>query len=78
EALFYGLGSDGSQTPTKNNIKIIGKSTPLYAQGYIVYDSKKAGGLTLSHLRDSEKHIRSANLISQADFVGCHQLQIID
>lgn len=55
---------------TKNNIKIIGNSTPWYAQGYFVYDSKKAGGLTVSHLRVSEQPIRSAYLISQADFVG--------
>ncbi|PNU56965.1 pyruvate:ferredoxin (flavodoxin) oxidoreductase [Salmonella enterica] len=75
---LYGLGSDGSVSATKNNIKIIGNSTPWYAQGYFVYDSKKAGGLTVSHLRVSEKPIRSAYLIAQADFVGCHQLQFID
>lgn len=57
EALFYGLGSDGSVSATKNNIKIIGNSTPWYAQGYFVYDSKKAGGLTVSHLRVSEHPI---------------------
>ncbi|CAI0794471.1 pyruvate:ferredoxin (flavodoxin) oxidoreductase [Serratia quinivorans] len=78
EALFYGLGSDGSVSATKNNIKIIGNSTPLYAQGYFVYDSKKAGGLTVSHLRVSEQPINSAYLVSRADFVGCHQLQFID
>ncbi|HKS33469.1 MAG TPA: pyruvate:ferredoxin (flavodoxin) oxidoreductase, partial [Enterobacteriaceae bacterium] len=78
EALFYGLGSDGSVSATKNNIKIIGNATPWYAQGYFVYDSKKAGGLTVSHLRVSEQPIRSAYLVSQADFVGCHQLQFID
>ncbi|PUH28904.1 pyruvate:ferredoxin (flavodoxin) oxidoreductase [Klebsiella pneumoniae] len=78
EALFYGLGSDGSVSATKNNIKIIGNSTPWFSQGYFVYDSKKAGGLTVSHLRISEKPIRSSYLISQADFVGCHQLQFID
>ena len=78
EALLYGRGSDGSVSATKNNIKIIGNSTPWYAQGYFVYDSKKAGGLTVSHLRVSEHPIRSAYLISQADFVGCHQLQFID
>lgn len=63
---------------TKNNIKIIGNGTPLYAQGYFVYDSKKAGGLTVSHLRVSEHPINSAYLIAQADFVGCHQNQFID
>lgn len=78
EALFYGLGSDGSVSATKNNIKIIGNATPFYAQGYFVYDSKKAGGLTVSHLRVSERPINSAYLVSQADFVGCHQLQFID
>jgi pyruvate-ferredoxin/flavodoxin oxidoreductase len=78
EALFYGLGSDGSVSATKNNIKIIGNSTPMYAQGYFVYDSKKAGGLTVSHLRVSEKPIKSAYLVSQAHFVACHQWQFID
>ncbi|MDR3434738.1 MAG: pyruvate:ferredoxin (flavodoxin) oxidoreductase [Rouxiella aceris] len=78
EALFYGLGSDGSVSATKNNIKIIGNSTDLYAQGYFVYDSKKAGGLTVSHLRVSEKPIQSAYLVSQAHFVACHQWQFID
>ncbi|HBI11093.1 MAG TPA: pyruvate:ferredoxin (flavodoxin) oxidoreductase [Franconibacter pulveris] len=78
EALFYGLGSDGSVSATKNNIKIIGNATTFYAQGYFVYDSKKAGGLTVSHLRVSERPINSAYLVSQADFVGCHQLQFID
>ncbi|WP_442801002.1 pyruvate:ferredoxin (flavodoxin) oxidoreductase [Serratia rubidaea] len=78
EALFYGLGSDGSVSATKNNIKIIGNSTPLFAQGYFVYDSKKAGGLTVSHLRVSERPINSAYLVSRADFIGCHQAQFID
>lgn len=78
EALFYGLGSDGSVSATKNNIKIIGNSTPMFAQGYFVYDSKKAGGLTVSHLRVSDKPINSAYLIDRADFVGCHQWQFID
>lgn len=59
EALFYGLGSDGSVSATKNNIKIIGNSTPWFTQGYFVYDSKKAGGLTVSHLRVSERPINS-------------------
>lgn len=77
-ALFYGLGSDGTVSATKNNIKIIGNATPWYAQGYFVYDSKKAGGLTVSHLRVSENPIRSAYLVDQADFIGCHQLQFID
>lgn len=78
EALFYGLGSDGSVSATKNNIKIIGNSTPLFAQGYFVYDSKKAGGLTVSHLRVSPQPIKSAYLVSHAHFVACHQWQFID
>ena len=78
EALFYGLGSDGSVSATKNNIKIIGNATRWYTQGYFVYDSKKAGGLTVSHLRVSERPINSTYLIEQADFVGCHQLQFVD
>lgn len=77
-ALFYGLGSDGSVSATKNNINIIGSNTPLYAQGYFVYDSKKAGGLTVSHLRISQTPINSTYLIKQADFIGCHQWQFID
>lgn len=62
----------------KNSIKIIGNATPLFAQGYFVYDSKKAGGLTVSHLRVSENPINSAYLVGEADFVGCHQSQFID
>lgn len=78
EALFYGLGSDGSVSATKNSIKIIGNATQGYTQGYFVYDSKKAGGLTVSHLRVSERPINSTYLIARADFVGCHQWQFID
>ncbi|QIQ21987.1 pyruvate:ferredoxin (flavodoxin) oxidoreductase [Zophobihabitans entericus] len=78
EALFYGLGSDGTVSATKNNIKIIGDSSPFYVQGYFVYDSKKAGGLTVSHLRVSLHPIQSAYLINQAHFIGCHQDQFID
>ncbi|HCH50666.1 MAG TPA: pyruvate:ferredoxin (flavodoxin) oxidoreductase [Proteus sp.] len=77
-ALFYGLGSDGSVSATKNNINIIGNNTSLYAQGYFVYDSKKAGGLTVSHLRVSQQPIHSTYLIKEADFIGCHQWQFID
>ncbi|WHP81968.1 pyruvate:ferredoxin (flavodoxin) oxidoreductase [Edwardsiella anguillarum] len=78
EALFYGLGSDGTVSAAKNNINIIGNSTPLHAQGYFVYDSKKAGGLTVSHLRVRETPIHSAYLVEQADFIGCHQWQFIE
>ncbi|RKS87274.1 pyruvate-ferredoxin/flavodoxin oxidoreductase [Orbus hercynius] len=78
EALFYGLGSDGTVSATKNNIKIIGNSSPFHVQGYFVYDSKKAGGLTVSHLRVSSDPIHSAYLIDSAHFIGCHQDQFID
>ena len=69
---FYGLGSDGTVGANKNSIKIIGDHTDKYAQGYFSYDSKKSGGLTVSHLRFSDKPIRSTYLIDQADFVACH------
>ena len=79
EALFYGLGSDGSVSATKKTTSKSSATRPRGSpEGYFVYDSKKAGGLTVSHLRVSEKPIRSSYLISQADFVGCHQLQFID
>ncbi|WP_114196234.1 pyruvate:ferredoxin (flavodoxin) oxidoreductase [Edaphovirga cremea] len=78
EALFYGLGSDGTVSATKNNIKIIGNSTPMFAQGYFVYDSKKAGGLTVSHLRVSQHPINSAYLVNRAHFVACHQWQFVN
>ncbi len=69
---FYGLGSDGTVGANKNSIKIIGDHTDKYAQGYFAYDSKKSGGITISHLRFSDKPIRSTYLIDQADFVACH------
>lgn len=78
EALFYGLGSDGTVSAAKNSIKIFGNHTPLYPQGYFVYDSKKAGGLTISHLRVNERPVQSAYLVDEADFIGCHQWQFID
>ncbi|MFN8626266.1 MAG: pyruvate:ferredoxin (flavodoxin) oxidoreductase [Candidatus Binatia bacterium] len=71
--LFYGLGSDGTVGANKNSIKIIGEDTENYAQGYFVYDSKKAGAVTVSHLRFGPKPIRSTYLISQANFLACHQ-----
>ncbi|MDR9436694.1 MAG: pyruvate:ferredoxin (flavodoxin) oxidoreductase [Thiohalophilus sp.] len=75
QAMFYGLGSDGTVSANKNSIKIIGESTDLYAQGYFVYDSKKAGAVTVSHLRFGPRPIRSTYLIgdNDADFVACHQ-----
>jgi pyruvate-ferredoxin/flavodoxin oxidoreductase len=71
-ALFYGLGSDGTVGANKNSIKIIGEDTDNYVQGFFVYDSKKAGVLTVSHLRFGPQPIRSAYLLNRADFVACH------
>jgi len=71
-ALFYGLGSDGTVGANKNSIKIIGEETDNFAQGYFVYDSKKAGSMTVSHLRFGPQPIRSTYLISSANFVACH------
>src|SRR5438309_5210136 len=72
-AMFYGLGADGTVGANKNSIKIIGENTENYAQGYFVYDSKKSGAATVSHLRFGPKPIRSTYLVSQANFVACHQ-----
>ncbi len=71
-ALFYGLGADGTVGANKNSIKIIGEGTANYAQGYFVYDSKKSGSMTVSHLRFGPEPIRSTYLISRANFVACH------
>ena len=72
-AMFYGLGSDGTVGANKNSIKIIGEETDNYAQGYFVYDSKKSGSVTVSHLRFGPAPIRSTYLITQANFIACHQ-----
>jgi pyruvate-ferredoxin/flavodoxin oxidoreductase len=72
-ALFYGLGADGTVGANKNSIKIIGENTDNYAQGYFVYDSKKSGAMTVSHLRFGPERIRSSYLVSKANFVACHQ-----
>jgi pyruvate-ferredoxin/flavodoxin oxidoreductase len=77
-ALFYGLGADGTVGANKNSIKIIGEDTENYAQGYFVYDSKKSGSLTTSHLRFGPKQIRSSYLISRANFVACHQFSFLE
>ena len=74
---FYGLGSDGTVGANKNSIKIIGDHTDKYAQGYFSYDSKKSGGITISHLRFSDEPIRSTYLIDQADFVACHNASYV-
>jgi pyruvate-ferredoxin/flavodoxin oxidoreductase len=77
-AVFYGLGSDGTVGANKNSIKIIGEDTDLHAQGYFVYDSKKAGAMTVSHLRFGPKRIRSSYLINRANFVACHQFSFVE
>ncbi|MBN1916271.1 MAG: pyruvate:ferredoxin (flavodoxin) oxidoreductase [Verrucomicrobia bacterium] len=76
--MFYGLGSDGTVGANKNSIKIIGEETPNYAQGYFVYDSKKAGAVTVSHLRFGPRPIRSTYLVNAANFVACHQWSFIE
>jgi pyruvate-ferredoxin/flavodoxin oxidoreductase len=77
-ALFYGLGADGTVGANKNSIKIIGEETDNYAQGYFVYDSKKSGAVTVSHLRFGPQPIRSTYLIDKASFIGCHQWNFIE
>jgi pyruvate-ferredoxin/flavodoxin oxidoreductase len=72
-AMFYGLGADGTVGANKNSIKIIGENTNNYAQGYFVYDSKKSGAMTVSHLRFGPEPIRSGYLVSKANFIACHQ-----
>ncbi|MCE5323876.1 pyruvate:ferredoxin (flavodoxin) oxidoreductase [bacterium] len=77
-AMFYGLGSDGTVGANKNSIKIIGDETDNYAQGYFVYDSKKAGSVTVSHLRFGKNPIRSPYLIDSANFIACHNPSFIE
>ena len=77
-ALFYGLGADGTVGANKNSIKIIGEDTENHAQGYFVYDSRKAGAITISHLRFGPKPIHSTYLIGQASFVACHQFSFLE
>lgn len=76
--IFYGLGSDGTVGANKNSIKIIGEETDNYAQGYFVYDSKKSGSVTVSHLRFGSQPIRSTYLITKANFVACHQWEFLE
>jgi len=76
-ALFYGLGSDGTVSANKNSIKIIGENTPLNCQGYFVYDSKKAGSQTVSHLRFGADPIRAPYLVDSANFIACHKASFI-
>jgi pyruvate-ferredoxin/flavodoxin oxidoreductase len=77
-AVFFGLGADGTVGANKNTIKIIGEETSLYAQGYFVYDSKKSGAMTISHLRFGPHPIQAPYLIRKADFVACHQWPFVD
>ncbi len=77
-AVFYGLGADGTVGANKNSIKIIGEDTDNYAQGYFVYDSKKSGAMTISHLRFGRKPIRASYLIDRASFVACHQFSFLE
>ncbi len=77
-AVFFGLGADGTVGANKNSIKIIGEETDNYAQGYFVYDSKKSGSTTVSHLRFGPRPIRSEYLIRSANFVGCHQFSFLE
>jgi pyruvate-ferredoxin/flavodoxin oxidoreductase len=77
-AMFWGLGADGTVGANKNSIKIIGEETPNYAQGYFVYDSKKSGARTISHLRFGPRPIHSTYLIRRANFVACHQFGFLE
>jgi len=77
-AVFFGLGADGTVGANKNSIKIIGEETPNWAQGYFVYDSKKAGAMTISHLRFGPENIHSVYLIRRASFVACHHYPFMD
>jgi pyruvate-ferredoxin/flavodoxin oxidoreductase len=77
-ALFFGLGADGTVGANKNSIKIIGEETDNFAQGYFVYDSKKSGAITVSHLRFGPRPLRSSYLIAKASFVACHQFSFLE
>jgi pyruvate-ferredoxin/flavodoxin oxidoreductase len=77
-AMFFGLGADGTVGANKNSIKIIGEETDNFAQGYFVYDSKKSGAITTSHLRFGQRPLRSSYLISKASFVACHQFSFLE
>jgi pyruvate-ferredoxin/flavodoxin oxidoreductase len=77
-SLFYGLGADGTVGANKNSIKIIGEDTNNFAQGYFVYDSRKSGSMTTSHLRFGPKEIRSTYLITKANFIACHQFSFME
>ena len=78
QAMFFGLGSDGTVGANKSSVKIIGENTDLWSQGYFVYDSKKSGSVTVSHLRFGPRPIRSTYLIEDADFLACHQFGLME
>ena len=78
QALFFGLGADGTVGANKNSIKIIGENTPMYAQGYFVYDSKKSGARTVSHLRFGKNPIKAPYLVGTANFIACHQFPFLE
>lgn len=78
QCLFYGLGSDGTVSANKNSIKIIGEYTPLFAQGYFEYDSKKSGSITISHLRFGKNKIKAPYVVETADFVACHNQRYVE
>src|SRR4029078_12566371 len=77
-AVFYGLGADGTVGANKNTIKILGSEERLNAQGYFVYDSKKSGSQTVSHLRVRTRPMRAPYLVQHASFIGCHQFGLLD
>jgi pyruvate-ferredoxin/flavodoxin oxidoreductase len=77
-AMFFGLGSDGTVSANRNSVKIVGENTPLHAQGYFVYDSRKAGSVTTSHVRFSPRPIKGSYLVHRANFIACHQPQFLD
>lgn len=77
-AVFFGLGSDGTVSANRNSVKIIGENTSLHAQGYFVYDSRKAGSVTTSHVRFSPRPIKGSYLVHKANFVACHQFHFLE
>ncbi len=77
-AVFFGLGSDGTVSANRNSVKIVGENTPLHAQGYFVYDSRKAGSVTSSHVRFSPRPIKGSYLVHRANFVACHQFHFLE
>lgn len=77
-AVFFGLGSDGTVSANRNSVKIVGENTPLCAQGYFVYDSRKAGSVTISHVRFSPRPIKGSYLVHRANFVACHQFHFLE